>query len=82
MHGHRAGVSGAAGQFDPQARKAVDRSDKPQRQAEGLEHRPLFDMQFDVGVDVEFLFGGVAYHRRIEPKIAQGLRQRGAIPIA
>ncbi len=51
-HRHRAGVPGHAVDLDRVAVRAVDRGDDADRQALGLEHRPLLDVELGVGEDV------------------------------
>ena len=48
-HRHRAGMTGHAGEADRQPRGAGDRRDHADRQIVALQHRPLLDVQFDIG---------------------------------
>jgi hypothetical protein len=49
QHRHRAGMAGHPGQVRRQPRRSGDRGDDADRQVFGFQHRPLLDVQFDIG---------------------------------
>ena len=73
VHRHGAGVAGRAAQRDAQAREAVDRRHHADRQAFGLEHRPLLDVQLGVGEHVALLPRDLWNRLRIQAELDAAL---------
>jgi hypothetical protein len=81
-HGHGARMSRHAFDVDGEAIGAVDRGDDAQRQAFGLEHRALLDVELGIGEEIGTAPRGVAGTRRIEPERCQCVAHRRAVLVA
>src|SRR4051812_29934677 len=77
-HGHGPGVAGFAAQRDAKAGEAVDRGHYAHRQAFGLEHRALLDVELGVGENVAFLTLDLGEVIRVEAELAQRACDRRA----
>ena len=69
VHGHGAGMARLAAQRDAKAGEAVDRGDHAHRQAFGLEHRALLDVELRVGENLAFLRFTLARCFGLQPEL-------------
>lgn len=78
LHRRRAGVAGLPREAQPAARLANDCLDDAQRPTGVLEHRPLFDVRFEIRENPARRMGGLGDARGIKAEVAHRRRERQA----